>query len=171
MDRLETLITSTKGWKGPISIAFHVPATPSLDNEIIMGKLALWMRKYKSWLDRHVDIHLVIDDFPRQFNYWRNVARLFAQSDFVFLLDVDFAVVTDVEKHILSNPEYLDMLKKGSTAFILPAIEFIGQAENTTFESFPKSKQKVAELWNQGMIESFHGVTNLGMVRNLTARA
>ncbi|KAH9927495.1 glycosyl-transferase for dystroglycan-domain-containing protein [Epithele typhae] len=34
-------------------------------------------------------------DSERQFNLWRNAARLFARSDFIMLLDVDFAVCTD----------------------------------------------------------------------------
>ena len=67
---------------------------------------------------RHVDVHLALSPFTngrssasaaglglstpapagdgeRQFNVWRNVARLFARSEFVMLLDVDFAVCTD----------------------------------------------------------------------------
>ncbi|KAI0828235.1 hypothetical protein BC628DRAFT_1417826 [Trametes gibbosa] len=31
----------------------------------------------------------------RQFNVWRNAARLFARTEFVMMLDVDFAVCTD----------------------------------------------------------------------------
>lgn len=31
----------------------------------------------------------------RQFNVWRNIARLFARTEFVMMLDVDFAICTD----------------------------------------------------------------------------
>jgi hypothetical protein len=31
----------------------------------------------------------------RQFNVWRNIARLFARSELVMMLDVDFAICTD----------------------------------------------------------------------------
>ena len=54
----------------------------------------------------YVDVHLAFSPFSRksqdgdgeggrQFNVWRNVARLFARTEFVMMLDVDFAVCTD----------------------------------------------------------------------------
>ncbi|KAI0088288.1 glycosyl-transferase for dystroglycan-domain-containing protein [Irpex rosettiformis] len=38
----------------------------------------------------------------RQFNVWRNIARLFARTEFVMMLDVDFAVCTDWRSAIRS---------------------------------------------------------------------
>ena len=55
----------------------------------------------------YVDVHLAFSPFSRkahtdsegegarQFNVWRNVARLFSRTEFVMMLDVDFAVCTD----------------------------------------------------------------------------
>ncbi|KAI0823147.1 glycosyl-transferase for dystroglycan-domain-containing protein [Trametes gibbosa] len=51
----------------------------------------------------YVDVHLALSpsvpspegEGGRQFNVWRNAARLFARTEFVMMLDVDFAVCTD----------------------------------------------------------------------------
>lgn len=63
-----------------------------------------------------VDVHLALSPFAslaspktpsaldgaggRQFNVWRNVARLFARTELVMMLDVDFAVCTEWRREV-----------------------------------------------------------------------
>jgi glycosyltransferase-like protein LARGE len=87
-----------------------------------------------------VDVHLVIDAFDRQFNTWRNIARLFARTDFVMMLDVDFAVCTDFRRSILESKAVMEKLKDGASAFVVPAFEYVKFKEGVDQMSFPKDK-------------------------------
>lgn len=107
----------------------------------------------------------------RQFNVWRNVARLFARTEFVMMLDVDFAVCTDWRAavrsalqgaeadHMLSNgiarrsdhasastPEMTHaqiatMLREGSAALVIPVFEYATQEDGEDQNTFPQNKQ------------------------------
>lgn len=87
-----------------------------------------------------VDVHLIMDSFDRQFNMWRNVARLFARTDFVMMLDVDFAICTDFRSRILQSPEIVGKLEEGSAAFVVPAFEYVDGRDGKDDASFPTSK-------------------------------
>ncbi|KAI1797514.1 glycosyl-transferase for dystroglycan-domain-containing protein [Ganoderma leucocontextum] len=108
-------------YRGPISVTIHIPlplhATfsslkPDHPSRVALSNLhALYASS--SLFAQHVDVHLALSPFTsalstgpisqtesdseggRQFNVWRNAARLFARTDFVMMLDVDFAVCTD----------------------------------------------------------------------------
>ena len=108
-------------YRGPISVTIHIPfplhATfsslkPDHPSRVALSNLhALYASS--ALFSRHVDVHLALSPFNsalstgpisqpesdseggRQFNVWRNAARLFARTDFVMMLDVDFAVCTD----------------------------------------------------------------------------
>lgn len=159
IDRLDTLLATTQYWDGPISVAMHVPTNSYLS---IMDTLDTWIQQNRAFLSKHIDIHIITDNYPRQFNYWRNVARLYAQSTYILMLDVDFAVMTPVSSHILSNPLYMSMLTKGSAALILPAVEFVKSAAHYTVDQFPRSKADLAKYHESGLVESFHGKHNPG---------
>jgi glycosyltransferase-like protein LARGE len=88
-----------------------------------------------------VDVHLVLDSFDRQFNMWRNAARLFARTEFVMMLDVDFAVCTDFRKRLLGSEVMLQRLREGYTAFVVPAFEFVKVEDGRNQSSFPKTKK------------------------------
>lgn len=110
---------------------------------------------------RKIDLHVVIDIFPRQFNYWRNVARLYARTDYIFMLDVDFAIMSPIHE-ITSNPMYKAMLKEGNTALLLPAFEFHRGAKRTTVNDFPTDKGQVKSLLKEKKMILFHGMQNPG---------
>jgi hypothetical protein len=122
----------------------------------------------------YVDVHLVVDNFDRQFNMWRNVARFFARTDYVMMLDVDFWLCTDFRQRVLSSPQIMNKLREGTAAFVVPAFEFEKQEDGLDASTFPKEKsvggrvsplfralltlpfQQLVDLAKQGQIDMFH---------------
>lgn len=92
-------------------------------------------------MSTNVDVHLVIDSFDRQFNAWRNVARLFARTDYVMMLDVDFAICTDFRKAIRSSRAVMDKLREGNSAFVIPAFEYTKHSDGLDRKTFPRNKE------------------------------
>lgn len=92
-------------------------------------------------MSKFVDVHLVVDNFDRQFNMWRNVARFFARTDYVMMLDVDFWLCTNFRKRILSSPEIMSKLREGTAAFVVPAFEFNAQEDGLDAKTFPTKKE------------------------------
>jgi hypothetical protein len=127
----------------------------------------------------YVDVHLALSPLSgtgsgttteggRQFNVWRNVARLFARTEFVMMLDVDFAVCTDwrsvvrdavrrasgsvgigdamyatVSAATAENGSLQDVVQKvqdGTAALVIPAFEYIKQEDGVDQTTFPKDK-------------------------------
>jgi len=87
-----------------------------------------------------VDVHLVVDAFDRQFNTWRNIARLFARTDFVMMLDIDFYPCTDFRSVVKRSSTILDKLYAGSAALVIPAFEYVDFHEGTNYANFPTKK-------------------------------
>ena len=97
----------------------------------------------------------------RQFNVWRNVARLFARTEFVMMLDVDFAVCTDwrsvvrnavrraVGLDVSSAPadgekglseDVVQKLRDGTAALVVPVFEYVKQEDGEDQTTFPRDK-------------------------------
>lgn len=97
-------------------------------------------------LAARADIHLVLSPFPRAFNAWRNIARLLARTTYVLLLDVDFAVCTDwrASVHALlrdgEGSSVARRVREGSAALVLPAFEYVKQAEGRNQDVFPRDR-------------------------------
>ncbi|KAI0771021.1 glycosyl-transferase for dystroglycan-domain-containing protein [Trametes elegans] len=106
-------------YKGPISVTIHIPLPlhasfaslqPDHPSRVALNNLHTLYASSPLFAE-HVDVHLALSPFTsalsggkmpspegeggRQFNVWRNAARLFARTEFVMMLDVDFAVCTD----------------------------------------------------------------------------
>lgn len=90
-----------------------------------------------------VDVHLVLSPFDRQLNTWRNAARFFARTDFVMMLDVDFALCTDFRTHIRASfkSDVGHSIRSGYAAFVVPAFEYVRQQDGTDATEFPKDKK------------------------------
>ena len=90
-----------------------------------------------------VDVHLVLSPFPRQLNTWRNAARLFARTEFVMMLDVDFAICTDFRSHIRAglDSEVGRALRDGHAALVVPAFEYVNQQDGINSDTFPSDKK------------------------------
>lgn len=91
------------------------------------------------------DIHLVLSPFPRAFNTWRNLARLLARTTYMLLLDVDFAVCTNWRASVRALfhdgvNSVARRVREGSAALVLPAFEYVNQAEGENQDAFPKDK-------------------------------
>ena len=92
------------------------------------------------FMSTYVDVHLVIDNFDRQFNMWRNVAKFFARTDYVMMLDVDFWICTDFRSRMLGSPAIMSRLREGGAAFVVPAFEFTKQNDGIDPSTFPVEK-------------------------------
>jgi len=97
-------------------------------------------------LAARADIHLVLSPFPRAFNAWRNLARLLAPTTYTLLLDVDFALCTDWRapvRALLRDGQngVARRVREGSAALVLPAFEYVKQAEGKNQNAFPRDKR------------------------------
>lgn len=92
-------------------------------------------------MTRFVDVHVVLDNFDRQFNMWRNVARFFARTDFVMMLDIDFALCTDFRTAIRRSEEVMRKLSTGDAAFVVPAFEYAKHSDGLDEKVLPRSKK------------------------------
>lgn len=111
IDRLETLLTLFHKWKGtnhsfdagngcmnifigPISATLHVASLSANHLITTLATLNNFLAQHQD-LSSHLDIHLTISPYDRQFNLWRNIARYYARSDYILMIDVDF-MPTDI---------------------------------------------------------------------------
>jgi len=132
---------------GPLSVTVHIPLPTSSGKSTLHNSLlALHALVTNSpGLIARADIHLVLSPFPRAFNTWRNLARLFARTTYMLLLDVDFAVCTNWRasvRALLRDGENsaARRVREGSAALVLPAFEYVKQAEGKNQDAFPKDK-------------------------------
>jgi len=160
---ITTLVTSNRfkvfaklveNYQGPISATIHVSDSPEILKPLLENLDDLYhsSKSMSTW----VDIHLVVDSFDRQFNMWRNVAKFFARTDYVMMLDVDFWICTNFRRRILDSAELIGQLERGSSAFVIPAFEYTKQSEGVDPEGFPRDKQALMRLVSGGHIGMFH---------------
>ena len=107
-------------------------------------------------MKQHVNVHLVIDNFERQFNMWRNVAKFFAQTNYVMMLDVDFYLCTNFRTKILNDERLISMLRSGNTAFVVPAFEYTNLEDGKNPINFPKTKYALLKEVESGRLDMFH---------------
>ncbi|KWU43647.1 glycosyltransferase family 49 protein [Rhodotorula sp. JG-1b] len=159
---ITTLVTSNRftvferlveRYQGPVSATVHLTRGKAEDEMLrALDKLYTGspvMRKY-------VDVHLVYDSFDRQFNMWRNVAKFFARTEYIMMLDVDFWLCTDFRSRMLESPEIMQRLRGGLAAFVVPAFEFHKQSDGVDPSTFPSSKEELVELVKNDKIGMFH---------------
>ncbi|POW08664.1 hypothetical protein PSHT_00977 [Puccinia striiformis] len=160
---ITTLVTSNRfrvfaklveNYQGPISATIHVSDSPGILKPLLdsLDELYHSSKLMSTW----VDIHLVVDSFDRQFNMWRNVAKFFARTDYVMMLDVDFWICTDFRQRILGSPELIEQLAAGTSAFVIPAFEYTKQSDGVDPDEFPSDKQALMKLVSLGQIGMFH---------------
>ncbi|KAF6763054.1 glycosyl-transferase for dystroglycan-domain-containing protein [Ephemerocybe angulata] len=153
-NRLDVFARLVARYQGPISVTLHVKNTTS-ELTRVLGQLR---KAYSSsdLMSRYVDVHLVVDSFERQFNTWRNIARLFARTDYILMLDVDFYLCTDFRASLNKNPWIKRQLESGMAAMVIPAFEFTGFEEGKDPSNFPETKKDLLKLVKRGRIDMFH---------------
>ncbi|KAG0004265.1 hypothetical protein BGZ65_000687 [Modicella reniformis] len=158
---ITTLITENRfgvfkklvlNYRGPISVSIWIR-----DDEFKDQHFQALHDLYESepLLRQYVDMHVVVDRFDFQLNMWRNVARLFARTDYFMLLDVDFHICTDLRKHLKENPLAMKLLREGS-ALILPAFEYTHEEDGVDSATFPTIKKDVEQLVKNKNLMAFH---------------
>ena len=184
-------------YRGPISVTVHIPfpahaslasLAPTHPSVVALQRLhALYMSS--PLFITYVDVHLALSPFAalargeggeagsddegegeggRQFNVWRNVARLFSRTEFVMMLDVDFAVCTDWRSAIreavararsssgpdgdtdkanyLARGDVIQRMRDGRAALVVPAFEYTDLADGVDQRSFPSDKEVLYSL-------------------------
>ncbi|KAL1741350.1 glycosyltransferase family 49 protein [Schizophyllum fasciatum] len=159
---MTTLITSNRfhvfsrlveRYQGPISVALHVKNVTGHVDDLLAALHTLYASS--PLMAQHVDVHLIVDAFDRQFNTWRNVARFFARTDYVMMLDIDFSLCTDFRRDIRDSADLRARLDAG-VAFVIAAFEYSNLDEGTNQDVFPRTKGDLLDLVNVGRIGMFH---------------
>ncbi|KAI9321476.1 glycosyl-transferase for dystroglycan-domain-containing protein [Dichotomocladium elegans] len=152
-NRFPVLSRLASNYRGPISATVHIMDDETKDE--VLGEL---QEMYDANPDMHqfVDLHLIVDKYDRQFNMWRNVAKLFARTEYIMMLDVDFHLCTDLRRSIRGNPEIMDRLRSGRTALVVPAFEFNNLDDGNDYRTFPTTKEALINLVDDEKIDMFH---------------
>ncbi|KAK0486153.1 glycosyltransferase family 49 protein [Armillaria novae-zelandiae] len=153
-NRFQVFARLVERYRGPISVTIHV----NNDTTHILDLLDSLETLYTSspQMSRFVDVHLVVDFFDRQFNTWRNIARLFARTDFVMMLDIDFYPCTDFRTAIRNSEPIMKKLREGRAALVIPAFEYTAHEEGADYSTFPKTKEALKALVETKQIDMFH---------------
>ena len=123
---------------GPISVTVHIKDVAEHVQEVLESLHDMYTSS--PLMSTFVDVHLVVDVFERQFNTWRNIARLFARTDFVMMLDIDFYPCTDFRSVIKQSSTISDKLYAGRAALVIPAFQYTDFHEGTNYRTFPTKK-------------------------------
>lgn len=150
-DRLPVLSRLATRYRGPISAAIHVHEEK---DDGMMQELQTLIHSQPD-MQRYVDIHVIQDRLERQFNLWRNVARLYARTDYVMMLDVDFYLATLPSLPTI-EPTLQERLAQGTAAAVIPAFEYVDRAEGEDWRTFPTDKASLSQVYRQGRIDMFH---------------
>jgi hypothetical protein len=120
---------------GPTSVTYHL-RTPELLSTID----EMWSQHPTMY--QNVDIHVYITPHLREFNTHRNIARLFARTDYMLQVGIDFTTTTDFRGRVLGNATLMGMLESGDNVLVLPAFQYREHANaEPALEDFPKSKK------------------------------
>ncbi|CAO3574044.1 unnamed protein product [Mortierella alpina] len=124
------------------------------------------MRASNPKLREQVDIHLITTPAShrqaavlQQGNLHRNLARFFARSDFVLLMDSDGSIpVTDVAKSFKTDPQWMEKLRTGNV-FVLPGfnVSMLETNERGSSYNMDSSKTDLVPALNQASFPTSKG--------------
>ncbi|KAG0002912.1 hypothetical protein BGZ79_002066 [Entomortierella chlamydospora] len=176
-DELSELIKLVEHFPGPISAVLHVDHPTDEPGALNPITRLHTMRNSNPKIRNQVDIHLITTPqthrrpasttVQQQSNLHRNLARFFARSDFVLLLDADGSLpATDVAKSFKENPQWMDKLRTGNV-FVLPGFnvsmavptsdddeseEDTGLVPVLKANELPSDKDSLLELIHEGQV-------------------
>ncbi|KAF8806519.1 hypothetical protein BYT27DRAFT_7257238 [Phlegmacium glaucopus] len=153
-NRFEVFPRLVEKYQGPISVTVHIKDVLEHVQEVLETLHEMYTSSEA--MQTFVDVHLIVDAFDRQFNTWRNIARLFARTDFVMMLDIDFYLCTDFRSVIRQSFAISSQLREGRAALVVPAFEYVDYHEGTNYATFPSKKAGLLSLVNRRRIRIFH---------------
>ncbi|KAI8597434.1 hypothetical protein EDD21DRAFT_310827 [Dissophora ornata] len=159
-DELSELIRLVEHFQGPISVVLHLDYTseePGAPNPI--ARLHT-MRNSSPKIRNQVDIHVITTPrthrrpasttVQQQSNLHRNMARFFARTDFVLLLDADGSLpATDVAKTFRDYQPWMEKLRAGNV-FVLPGFNVL--APVLKYTQLPRDKSSLLALVHEGQV-------------------
>ncbi|OAQ25970.1 glycosyltransferase family 49 protein [Linnemannia elongata AG-77] len=151
-NRYEVFLKLVKQYRGPISVATHIRKGP--DQDAMFHELHAFFRD-NSILRKYVDLHVIVDGVDFQLNMWRNVARMFARTDYFMMLDVDFHIPSSLKKNLHYDPRIQQLLASGA-ALVVPAFEYKVDHDPKDSKYFPETKSDLLPLLEKGHIHVFH---------------
>ncbi|KAJ3382034.1 hypothetical protein HDU92_004988 [Lobulomyces angularis] len=158
VDKLPLLLNCMKSYNGLFSVTLHLLSDENLTNNLLTVKT--FLNETFPIVKDSLDMHLVIDAYPRQFNFYRNVARYFCRTDLILMLDADFIINKSFAHHMKNSTKVLEKLAKGDSVFILPAFEYRDITENKSIVDYPITKEEVKKRWVSNHIMIFQGNLN-----------
>ncbi|KAF8336462.1 glycosyl-transferase for dystroglycan-domain-containing protein [Cantharellus anzutake] len=129
-NRFHILSDLAQSYHGPISVAVHVSSGPRSEVSSLLDSL-----------------HSLYETIP---------AILHARTDYVMMLDVDFSICTDFRSRILESQDVISKLRMGDVALVVPAFEFTDQRDGIDPSTFPKDKEGLLSLVQNGKLNMFH---------------
>jgi glycosyltransferase-like protein LARGE len=152
-NRFPVLSRLATRYQGPISVAIHI--NDDATKQTILNDLHA-MYETNPDMGRFVDIHLVVDKLDRQFNMWRNVAKFFARTEYIMMLDVDFHLCTDFRQSLRKHTDLMDILRQGKGAVVVPAFEYLAEEDGEDWRTFPTTKEALMDIVQEEKIDMFH---------------
>jgi hypothetical protein len=127
-------------YSGPISVTVHIKNIKPHVNAVLNSLHEMYTSS--EFMMTYADVHLVVDTYDRQFNNWRNIARLFARTDYVMMLDIDFYPCTDFRGLVreILNSTMLQKLDGNRAALVIPAFEYRDFHQGIRYTEFPTNK-------------------------------
>ncbi|KAF9578786.1 hypothetical protein BGW38_005250, partial [Lunasporangiospora selenospora] len=140
-DRYGVFLKLVKQYRGPISVATHI--RKGEDQDARFDELHSFFRE-NPILRKYVDLHVIVDGIDYQLNMWRNVARMFARTDYFMMLD-------GFKDRLHHDPRNLELLASGA-ALVVPAFEYKLDKDPKNSKFFPDSKQDLLPLLEKGHV-------------------
>ena len=161
--RIGQLAALCEHWGGPISVALAVENASVLADPAFLHGIRTQMRDISADAPTPcaLDMHLVVSKAgEREFNMWRNVARLYARTAHFVFLDVDFAPSRDLRSYLETNADALVPLLE-SGVLVVPAFE---ASKGSPRLPIPATKAELLERVRAGHAEMFHSHWVYGQV-------
>jgi hypothetical protein len=148
-DTVERLVDLAEMWQGPVSAVLHIESTSALppDTTSFLFRVR-HLHESNPSMRAHVDIHLTITPprestkFSLSLNQDRNLARLFARSEFVVQVEPDVMHISDLTFTLAAKrDQYHELLLKGDV-LVIPSFVHTSTYE----EGIPQDKHTVTAM-------------------------
>ncbi|KAJ3385635.1 hypothetical protein HDU92_002951 [Lobulomyces angularis] len=144
IDMLDNLLVCLNNYKGPLSITLHINDDNNL--QLNLDTVKSFLNNNFAVLKKQLDLHLIIDNFPHQHNYFANVAAFFSRTDLILPMDFNFILSTDFSLNKYEGVLSKLMDQNNKVLYIIPSFEKV-QSENAweLTSQFPHSKKGLME--------------------------